>query len=389
MQLLKTLGKNKKYLIWLGLFLVMAIVAKRTLLAPPKVTIVTIQKRDLTVQVYGNGTVEAKVVVGISSKITGRIVELFADQGDHVKRGQLLARLESDDLLQQQQQSEAGVRKSGANLKVENANQQKARANLVLAENNARRYKSLLASGMVSKQEAEQYENIYQVAREDVARSAAVIEAVRMEQAANRASLGFARSKVADTRIYAPHDGIIITRDLENGATVAPGQTIFTLADPATIWITANVDESQLKGVAVGKGAVITLRSSPGEQWPGQVARLGRQSDRVTEELQVNVAFNQPLHNFRLGEQAEVYITTAFKKSVPALPSGALITSDNKRGVWVMINNRLKFRPVTIGIQDRSNFTEITAGLDGNEQVVVATQPQGAKFHDGMPVQRR
>lgn len=383
---LKFLHNKKQFLIWLIVIMAVGIGLKKTLLAPPKVTVVTLQKRDLSAEVYGNGTVEAKVVVGVSSKITGRIVELFADQGDHVKRGQLLARLESDDLIHQQQQSEAGVSKSGANLNVEQANLQKARANLLLAENNARRFKSLLEGGMVSKQEAEQYENIYQVAKEDVARSSAAIEAVQMEQAANRASLGFARSKVADTRIYAPNDGIIISRDLENGATAVPGQSIFTLADPATIWVKANVDESQLQGVAGGKSAIIRLRSSPGVQWAGQVARLGHQSDRVTEELQVDIAFRQPLKNFRLGEQSEVYITTATTKAVPSLPSAALVTVDKKRGVWICNSGRLQFKPVTVGIIARTDFAEITGGLAGNEQIVVAPPLQTAKFRDGMKV---
>lgn len=386
MDLLNGVARIKSYLVWPLVVIAALVLVKLTLLAPPRVKVVTVQKRDLTAQVYGNGTVEAKVMVGVSSKITGRIVELYCDQGDHVKRGQLLARLESGDLFQQQLQSEAGVSKAAANLNVERASLQKARANLILAENNARRYNALLNSGMVSRQEAEQYENIYQVAREDVVRSAAMLEAIQMEQAANRAGVGFARSKVADTRIYAPHDGVIISRDLENGATATPGQAIFTLADPRTIWIKANVDESQLAGVAVGRNAVITLRSSPGKQWGGRVARLGHQSDRVTEELEVDVVFIPPLQSFRLGEQAEVYITTGIKGAVPSLPSAVLITSGKNPGVWVAENGRLKFKLVTIGIKDRSDFTEVTGGLAGNEQVVVATSAQLAKFRDGMKV---
>ena len=372
MDLLKRLARKKKYLIWLVVLVAGGIALKMTLLAPPKVKVVNVEKRDLTAQVYGNGTVEAKVVVGVSSKITGRIVELYADQGDQVKRGQLLAKLENDDFRHQEQQSEAGLSKSAANLSVEQANLQKARSNLVLAEKNAQRFKTLAEKNLVSKLEAEQYDTACQVAREEVARSQAAVEAVRMEQQAGRASVGFARSKVADTLIYAPQDGVIITRDLEKGATVSPGMSIFTLADPRTVWVKANVDESQLKGVAVGKKAMITLRSSPGEQLPGQVARLGRQSDRVTEELEVDVAFNEPLKKFRLGEQSDVYIVTDTKKDAPSLPSAAIVTKDKKRGVWVVKDGRLTFKEVTIGIEDRSNLTEIVAGLDAGERVAVA-----------------
>ncbi len=386
MKLLAALQKKKYYLIWLICLLVLVVMLRMTVLAPPRVKVIAVEKRDLTAQVYGNGTVEAKVVVGVSSKITGRIVELYADQGDRVKRGQLLARLENEDFVQQQLQSEAGVHKAAANLTAERADLQKARANLVLAEKNARRFRTLADKNLVSRLEAEQYENTCQVAREEVARCTAALESAQMEHTANRAGLGFARSKVADTLIYSPQDGILITRDLEKGATVTPGAPIFTLADPLTVWVKANVDESQLRGVAVGKNAVIALRSAPGDQFPGRVVRLGRESDRVTEELEVDVAFTPALRNFRLGEQSDVYIVTEAKKGVPSLPSAAVVTRDKQPGVWNIADGKLKFKTVTVGIEDRRSFREILAGLDGSERIATASPAVMSKFREGMRV---
>ncbi|HEX9079922.1 MAG TPA: efflux RND transporter periplasmic adaptor subunit [Desulfuromonadaceae bacterium] len=386
MELPKAVATMRKYLVWPVVLAGGVILLNMTLLAPPRVKIVRMERGDLTAQVYGNGTVEAKVVVGVSSKITGKVVEVYVDQGDRVRRGQLLAKLENDDFFQQQRQSEAGVKRAAANLDVEKANLQKAVANLALAQKNAQRFKNLAEKNMVSKLEAENYDNTYQVAREEVNRSRAALEAARMDQAANRASLGFSRSKVADTLIYAPQDGIIITRDLEKGATVTPGMSIFTLAAPQMVWVKANVDESLLKGVAVGKKAVITLRSAPNEPFPGRVARLGRESDRVTEELEVDVAFTPPLTNFRLGEQSDVYIVTDTKKGVHCLPSAALVARERGRGAWVVKNGKLRFKPVTTGIEDRRNLTEITGGLAGDELVAVAPPAEMAKFRDGMRV---
>lgn len=386
MELLKALVRKKKYALWFLALAAAVVLAKLSLFAPRKVKVVTLEKRDLTAQVYGNGMVEAKVVVGVSSKITGKIIELYADQGDYVKRGQLLARLENDDFIQQQHQSEAGVKRAAASLDVEQATLQKAKANLVLAEKNAQRYSALAGKNLVSKLEAEQYENTYQVAREEVARSNAALESARMEQSANRAGLGFARSKVADTLIYAPEDGVIITRDLEKGATVTPGLSIFTMADPRIVWIKANVDESQLKGVALGKNAVITLRSTANEQHPGHVARIGRESDRVTEELEVDVAFNEPLKNFHLGEQSDVYIVTGTRKGAPSLPSAAIVSREKKRGVWAVAKGRLLFKPLAFGIEDRKGFIEISSGLETGEQVAMAAPPEMAKFDNGMKV---
>lgn len=383
---MKIVARVNKYLLWLVVLVAIGITLKMTLFAPQSVKIVKIEKRDLAALVYGNGTVEAKVVVGVSSKITGRIVELYADQGNQVKRGQLLAKLENDDFVQQQHQSEAGVNRSAANMNVELATLQKAKVNLALAKKNAQRYKALAEKNLVSRLEAEQYENAYLVASEEVTRSSAALELAKMEQSANRAGLGFARSRVADTLVYAPQDGIIITRDLEKGGVVTPGLSIFTLAAPRTVWVKANVDESLLKGVALGKKAEIILRSAANEKFPGQVARLGRQSDRVTEELEVDVAFSEPLKNFRLGEQADVNIIAETKKNVPSIPANALVTKEKNRGVWIVTDGKLAFKPVTVGIEDRSGFTEIVSGLDGGEHIATALPQVMAVFKDGMKV---
>jgi HlyD family secretion protein len=386
MRLIETISKKKKYGVYLLALAAAIVLLKMTVFAPPKVKVVTAEKRDLTAQVYGNGTVEAKVVVGISSKITGKVIQLYADQGNYVKKGQLLARLESDDVIQQQAQSEAEVSRADATLKVELANLKKARANLELAENNVRRYRDLVGKNLVSRLEAEQYENIYQVAKEEVARCTAAVESAQMGQKANRAGLGFARSKVADTLIYAPQDGVIISRDLEKGATVTPGMAIFRLADPQTVWVKTNVDESQLKGIAVGKKAAITLRSAPGGQLPGQVVRIGRESDRVTEELEVDVAFTPALQDFRLGEQADVHIITEDKKGVLSIPSAALVSKGKSRGVFFIEKGRLKFLEITVGIEDPGNFIEVLAGLTGVERIAIAPPQEMMNFKEGMKV---
>lgn len=386
MTLIHTLRRHKTALIRAALLAALIVLVKATILAPPKVTTVRVERRDLTARVYGNGTVEAKEVVGVSSKVTGRIVSLHADQGDRVRRGQILARLENDEYAAQLGQAEAGIRKAEAGQSLEAATLEKARANLELAERNARRYRNLADRNLVSRQEAEQYETAWRLAREESSRSQAALDAARMESAAGRSARGVARSRLDDTVIRAPRDGIIVSRDLEKGAVVSPGQSIFTLADPAVVWVRAHVDESQLTGVAVGREAAISLRSAPERALQGRVARVGVESDRVTEELAVDVAFAATPATFRLGEQSDVLITTGTRNGVPSLPAAALTSHEGKRGVWTVLEGRLRFKPVQVGIEDRQGVTEILSGLAGAEPVVLPTPAQAKKFRDGMKV---
>lgn len=338
------MGSKRKITIASGVVLVLLALLKAAFFGAPKVKEVRLERRDLTARVYGNGTVEAKVVVGVSSKITGRIVELHADQGDKVSRGRLLAKLEDRDLAEQLR---------------------KAEATLELASRNARRYRSLADKGLVSRLEAEQHETAGRVAAADEAA---------------------ARSRLDDALIAAPEDGLIVARHLEKGAIAAPGQPIFSLVDPRTVWVKANVDESLLRGVAVGRKALISLRSAPGEEFPGEVVRVGRESDRVTEELVVDVAFNPPLKDFHLGEQADVHIIDETRTAARSLPSAAVVSREGRRGVWVIAGKRLEFRPVVAGAEDGRGFTEIVSGLEDGDRGALASPSAMAKFHSGMKV---
>jgi HlyD family secretion protein len=384
-----TLTKKMKPLLWLAVLVAVVILLRLTVFRPPKVRTVRLEKRDLVAQVYGNGTVEAKVVVNVASKITGRLLSLAVDQGETVQRGQVLATLDDSELRDQMRQTKAGVDKARALVAVANATRQKARANLVLAKKNSQRFTALAAKDLVAAQEAEQYATAMQVAREDEALALAAIEAARRDEIAATAALGASTARLADTQILAPADGIIIRRDLEPGATVTAGLPIFLMADPKTVWLEANVDEALLQLIAPGQVAAISLRSAPEVQLPGQVARIAKESDRVTEELVVDVAFVPPLATFHLGEQADVLITASSRQGVPALPWDAVVSHDNQRGVWTVAEGRLQFKPVTIGIEDRQGFVEVTDGLGGQETVVLATAAELLKFSNGQKVRVR
>ncbi len=387
---MEKLAKIKPFVFWAAALALVGFLVKRVLFTPPQVSLVHLARRDLTAQVYGNGTVEAKVVVGVSSRITGRITQVLADQGDRVKAGQFLARLEDDDFVAQVAQAQAELSRAKADTRAAEAGLNQAQASLLLAVKNAQRFRALVKDDLVSRQEAEQYDTADAVAKDEAARRQSALEAARMAEAAAKAAVALAASRLADTRILAPQDGIIVSRDLEQGGTVAPGLPIFTLADPALVWVKANVDEAMLPGVAVGRPATITLRSAPGRGFPGQVARLGRQSDRVTEELEVDVSFAPALPEFRLGEQADVLIVSASKDGALALPSATVNSRGDKRGVWrVQGDGRISFTPVVCGIEDRAGFTEIVSGLPEAAGVALAPAPAMAKFKDGMKVRVR
>ncbi len=383
---LRFLGRWQRPVLWslagLGLFLVL----NYTIFAPSIIPTVTVTKRDLTAQVYGNGTVEAKVIVAVSSKITGRVEDLYADQGDKVKAGQVLAKLEDEDFRQQVMQAQAEVKKSEAALAEEDANRQKALANLELADKNYGRVSGLADRKLISQQDVDEQATALEVAKREVERTKAAVEAANKDRLASQANLAFAESRNNDMMVRAPQDGIIISRNLEKGATINPGLPVFRIADPAVVWVSANVDESKREQLVEGQEASIVLRSMPKEKLHGRVARIGLESDRVTEEIEVDVIFEPPLADFRLGEQAEVYIVTGTKNESPSLPAAAVVSKGKQQRVWVVADGKLRLKEIITGIEDRAGFVEVISGVDDQSLVALAPPGEMVNFKDGMRV---
>ncbi|MEW6219911.1 MAG: efflux RND transporter periplasmic adaptor subunit [Thermodesulfobacteriota bacterium] len=386
MQLHRFISSQWRLLLLPLLGLAAAFLLRQTLLAPVPVHRTGLAPRHLTAEIYGNGTLEARVLVPVSARLTARILAVHADQGDEVRAGQLLAELDASGIAEQVRLAEAQTRAAGAIVRAEMAGLGKARANLGLAERNVQRYRDLASAGLVAAATAEQFETAWQVALEEMARGEAALAAAREQEQAAAAALAAARVQLADTRILAPLDGMIISRGQEAGAMAAPGLAIFRIVDPASVWVRAHVDEALLAGVRAGQPATIILRSAPGQRFAGQVTRVERESDRQTEELAVDVVFAEPRTDTRIGEQAEVYIETSRVLEAPSLPVAALARRGEALGVWVARQDRLAFREVTTGIEDRTGFVEIVSGLAAGETVALAAAGQRGALQEGTRV---
>ena len=162
-------------------------------------------------------------------------------------------------------------------------------------------------------------------------------------------------------------DGVVIQRLAETGNTVVPGTPLLKLVDPKSLWVATRVDESVVGRVQPGQVASIRLRS--GEVWPGKVARIAKQSDAATRELDVHVAFDVVPQRFAIDQEAQVEIAVGEDRGV-LVPLTAL-TRDKagRQGVLVVDGGRARFEPVeTAGADARQVL--VRKGLAGGEAVV-------------------
>jgi HlyD family secretion protein len=336
-----------------------------------EVPIVTAAQGTVAVRVIGPGTVQARVPVTLAARITATVRQLDADVGDAVKRGQTLAALDERDLAARRgvvsSQREAVER----NVRAAQATVAKAQADLELARSKQRRDAELLRNGFVSQSVLDASEAALRAADANLDNARAALAAREAETRSLTQELRYSDAVLSFTRIVAPMDGVIIARLAEVGATVVPGTPIFRMVDPGTLWIAARVDESVVGRVRVGQPASIRLRT--GETLAGKVARIARQSDAATRELEVNVAFDAPPVRFAIDQEAEVSIDAGADHGI-VVPLAALTRdSEGVRGVLVVADGRTRFRPVDTGNADGERVL-IRQGLAAGERVVAQAQ---------------
>jgi RND family efflux transporter MFP subunit len=318
-------------------------------------------------RVVGPGSVQARIPVTLSARINATVTQVAVDVGDTVRQGQLLATLDDRDLSARRGvvagQQESLLR----NTEGARAALAKARADFDLARSKQRRDAELLAQGFVSRAVLEASDAALDSAAAGVDAAKAALAAREADARSLSQESRYADAVLSYTRIVAPMDGVVVQRLAEVGSTVVPGSALLKLVDPRSLWVATRVDESVVGRVQVGQAASIRLRT--GEQFSGKVARIARQSDAATRELDVHVAFDTAPQRFAIDQEAEVSIAVGEDRGV-VVPLAAL-TRDRagRQGVLVVDDGRTRFQPVDIGVADARQVL-VRKGLDGHETVL-------------------
>jgi RND family efflux transporter MFP subunit len=344
----------------------------------PPVPVIAVKKVEIQGKVHGPGTVQSKVPVTVSAKITGILEKLHADQGDRVQKGQLLAELDAVELRAREAAAQAAKNRAQRDLARAQADLGKARANLGLAQSNYQRDLEVFKPGYISQAAFDTTKAQLRVAESEVNAFQAVVTAVQagVKQAESETHAAAALHNY--TRIPAPMDGLITVRKAEVGTTIAPGSPVFQMVDLEQIWVAAWIDQALVAQLRQGQKAAIKLRS--GRTFQGEVVRLNKEADTVTRELEVNVKFASLPDPLVMGEEAEVEINTG-RQTGPVVPLSAIIAKNGAKGVLVANKGILGFRKVSLGLQD-GRKTAVPEGLKEGELVVVnpAGQMPGKKI---------
>ncbi len=323
--------------------------------------------RNVEVRVFGIGTVEAQIVSKVGFQISGKVVTVTADQGDVVKAGALLAKLDDDAQRAKLMKSEVAQRQAAANLAKAKALRDRAEVSYQQKKSINARRQSLASRGAVSQEAAEDAQAAEEIALGDVKvveADATVAAALEDDAAAQRR---IDAVLLTQHELRAPFDARIIARHKEPGSIANAGEAAFTLIAPGSIWVRAYVDEALAGGLQIGQTAFVRLRSEADRLVEAEIVRIDQESDRVTEERRIYVRcrFCDPGHQLRyLGEQAEVEIV---KKVIPDglfVPLKFIEGFDGRSGtIWTLEDGRLAKRRVQLGERLLDGRVEITSGL--------------------------
>jgi HlyD family secretion protein len=381
---LATPKRLRSYGTWLVVALVLAFVLYRAKFAPVSVVTHSVANGPIVAEVMGTGTLEPRVKTTISPRIQERLAEVLVDQNDPVAAGQLLAVLDDGELTRQVDVATASLTAARATLDRVKTDEARALAVEEQARLAHRRASELLATGILSGSDFDKAMEQLHVAEADVRRSRAAIGEAERQVITAQKNLAFQEERLGFTRIVSPYDGLIVRRDRDPGGVVVPGGSILQLISTDEIWVSAWVDETSIAGLAVGQPARVLFRSDASAANRGEVARIGRETDRETREFLVDVRVSDLPANWTVGQRAEVYIETARKDSTIVLPSRFVSWRAGRPGAFVVVSGEAKWRGLKLGLRGLEAI-EISDGLSAGD-VVCIPREASRPLRDGQRV---
>ncbi|MCK9372227.1 MAG: efflux RND transporter periplasmic adaptor subunit [Sulfuricurvum sp.] len=267
--------------------------------------------------IHGVGTLEAKEIVILAPKTTAKLQALYADEGDAVQANQVLATMEISELRGNLQESAASIAKSRSQFAASKAVIEDLEAKKSLSDTTLSRYGTLLSGGFVTQAEFDAAQAAQRSASAQLTAAKANLQLSGYDIAKAEAALAAQMAKIDDLTLRSPFEGFVVSRNAEAGSTVGSGSAVFRIANPKSLWVKVYIDERQSGALKIGQSATVTLRSFPEKRFTGEVARIGVESDRITEERVVYIRLRDLTDFLHIGEQAEAEISLISKSDSP------------------------------------------------------------------------
>ena len=330
------------------------------------------------------GTVQAKSRSIVAAKIMGNIVALHVREGDTVRAGQPLLEIDNRDAGIQLQKTQAGMREIQdsleeveRNIRAAESGRAAAQANEKLAKTTLGRYETLLQRRSVSPQEFDEVRTKYEVAKAESERADRVLQATAARQNQMRARIDQAKADIANARVYAgysriaaPIDGIVVSKQVDVGYMATPGTPLLTIESNSRYQLHAAVEESRLGTVHLNDQVHVVLQALGNTELSGTVEEIVPAADPTTRSYTVKIALpNTGDMHLRSGLYGKARFVTGQRKML-SVPQTAVAQQGQLTGVFVVDQSGVaRLRLIKTGriVGDR---VELLSGLNEGEEIV-------------------
>lgn len=329
--------------------------------------------------ITATGTIEPVTSVTVGTQVSGIVSKLFVDYNSVVKKGQVIAELDKTNLMSQLNTAKTQLATAQSQLNYQTANY--------------KRYKTLFEKGLVAADDFDNAKLSYTQAKEQVA-------SAKEEVQRAQTNLGYAT-------ITSPIDGVVLSKSVEEGQTVAASFStpeLFTIAQDLTnMQVVADVDEADIGDVKEGERVTFTVDAYPDDTFEGEVKQVRQEATTTNNVVTYEVVISAPNADLKLkpGLTANVTIYTAERKGVLSVPSKALRftpqketmgkmkivdVANAKNKVWTIEGNSIVAHKVNIGMTDGTN-TQIVGGIAEGTKVVTGLNVMGGEEEKPMEAQ--
>ncbi len=300
---------------------------------------------DANITVNGVGSVASVNVYKMTPLYGGEISGLTIDIGDYVKKGDLIASIDSVDLKEQINQQKAILKKTHYDIASLVAQKKIAQAKYKYQNDLYRRNKDIQSTIAISS--LLKYQNEKELAQLSIESIEANIESAKALVEQIKSVISGLEIRVSKYTLYAPSDGYITNKFIANGQIVTPNQPIVELINPIDIIIRAFIDAKESTFVKIGNHTKVKLRSI-NEIQNGQVVKIYPTNHHITQEREIEIKLIDNKEKLYINEQAIVDIVTISKQNAIKIPTKSIKTYNGDRGVWTINNDKLYFQKIEI-----------------------------------------
>ena len=336
---------------------------------PAEVESYVARQRLIAREIAGPGLLGASNQVVVTARVQAFLADIRVDQNDEVKTGQILATLNATELEYQLAAAVSNDRAAAEAVRESELERERLAIAAATAQADLERRKTLLDRKSISQSEFDLVESTQKQAEAELARATVTIERTKAQSASASAEVEQLRSRVAETSIRSPVDGVVVSRSRTVGDLLSPGVELMQIVDPKSLLVFARFDESAMASLRPGQIATVEFSSNTQRPYSASIVRIGRQVDQETREFTVDLKLAEVPPTWAVGQRASVTIQADSPTPCIAVPQRFLARDQGRVGLWVSRQGRAYWAPVSLGYSSGTDI-EITRGLNVGDIVL-------------------